>query len=93
MVIRIYNNQAPGDGGRIVGPFDLVHWGNGTYAQGILTVWHKSQSFGTVEEFIESLTSVYGSSDFTHGLNANGLWKLDAAVIAAEIIRPAENEA
>ena len=92
LVIRIHNKQERGAGGRIAGAFDIVHWGLGTYAQSILAVWHKSQSFGSVEDFIEALTSVAGSSDFTHGLNANGLWKLDAAVIADEIISSAGEE-
>jgi hypothetical protein len=90
LVVRIYNDQAPNEGGRIVGPFELVHWGTGTYAAEIQVVWHRQQTiFPSVVVFIDRLTSVSPESEFTHGLNANGLWLLDAETVASEIIKPA----
>jgi hypothetical protein len=86
LVIRVNDDQQPGDGGRIRGAIDVLHWGTGTYATEILKLWHITQSFSSVEQFIEALESDVGSTDFTHGLNPNGLWRLDAQNIAERII-------
>lgn len=86
VVVRIYNNQTPEEGGRIAGAFDLIQWGSGTYHREILKVWHTRNSFSSVKDFIELLESEFPKTRFSHGLNANGLWRLDAEAIAAEII-------
>jgi hypothetical protein len=85
IVVRIFNDQPSDEGGRIVGPFEVLHWGTGTYATDVLKLWHQQQSFASVEEFIDRLSSVAPGTEFTHGLNANGLWRLDPEIISNEI--------
>ncbi len=86
IVIRVLNDQPVGEGGRIKGPFELIHWGNGTYSNEVLKAWHHSQAFASVSNFIEALEETSPSTDFRHGLNANGLWRLDASAVATELI-------
>jgi hypothetical protein len=92
LVVRIYNGQEPGEGGRIVGAFEIIHWGEGTYSMDLLQASRQQSGYGSVGELIDVLSAETGKTDFTHGLNANGLWRLDAQTIADQIIGPTRDE-
>jgi hypothetical protein len=89
LVVRIFNDQEPGEGGRVAGAIEVVHWGQGKYADAVFQACSERSAFGSVDEFIRRVTSVPNAADFTHGLNANGLWRLDAESIADKIINSA----
>ncbi len=69
--IRLHKDQPMGDGGRIVGSFDLVQAGTGTYSsflEGIV-----EESFISANELITRVASKSGAQKCTHIVNRNTL--------------------
>lgn len=67
--IRIHKNQAPGNGGRIEGDFDLLEAGDGVYASYL----HEfvGDAFLSASELIENVARKSGAQKCTHILNRN----------------------
>lgn len=72
VAIQILASQSKGDGGRIRGPFILLHPGQGHYAAGIGALLQQRQ-FQTADEFLRALQRAPGCERATHILNANML--------------------
>lgn len=91
LMIRIREPQRCGAGGRITGGFDLLDCGSGFYSEHIRILRNHCRTFGSVDEFIDQLKSISGLSDFTHGLNANGLRKITDLEISENIEKSVDN--
>ncbi len=86
LLIQVFEEQPKNHGGRIRGPFRILHEGSGKYAAGIRAVMDTSSFFGQADEFIRRVASEDGCSDCTHVLNANALWRLDPVLIYDRIV-------
>ena len=86
LLIQVSEAQRSGSGGRIRGPFLVLHEGMGKYASGIRAVIESNSFFGKAEDFIRLVSKQDGCRDCTHVLNANALWKLDVGLIYDRII-------
>ncbi len=70
MRIKVHRDQPKGEGGRIVGSFDLLGSGNGTYASYLEEF--VGQSFHNAEELLHAIQAK-GAVKATHLLNRNCL--------------------
>lgn len=89
MLLHVFEPQLKGVGGRIRGPFRILHSGNGKYSSGIRSVIDRNSFFGSASEFVQLVAQQNGCGDCTHILNANALWKLDAGLIIEHILNGA----
>ena len=69
--LKVHQDQDPEKGGRIIGSFDLLEAGNGTYAQYFKPL--VGQSFCNAAELIDLVASDPNANKCRHVLNCNGL--------------------
>lgn len=81
LIIRVDEKQSAGLGGRIIGSFSVIAVGSGEYADALRQVFVKQASFTSIE-LVEAVRAS-GAVDFTHVVNANGFWRIDAGEIRA----------
>src|SRR5688572_7657892 len=86
MLVQVFERQRPGHGGKIRGPFRILHDGKGKYASGIVSVIDRGAFWGRVDDFLEAVNREPGCKDCTHVLNANALWRLDPDLIFDQIV-------
>jgi hypothetical protein len=91
LLVRVFESQFIGNGGRIRGAFRILAEGNGKYSEGIRAVIENNSIFEKASDFIKLVSAEDGCSDCTHILNANALWKLDVPAIQSGILADQAN--
>ena len=86
LAVEIVASQPIGEGGRIKGPFNILHAGNGRYADGINILLREQAAFQTASGFLLKLQELPGCAKATHILNANALRRAEAPEAAS--LRP-----
>ncbi|MEO0248736.1 MAG: hypothetical protein ABIN58_04195 [candidate division WOR-3 bacterium] len=71
LTIKVHEPQPHGKGGRIIGPFELLVAGTGTYAIHLRP--HEGKIFRSVEELLDTIRRHRGAEKATHILNRNCL--------------------
>lgn len=69
--VKVHRAQPAGNGGRIVGSFELVEAGTGAYAQYLLP--HEGKAFSSAHELLDEIRRHPGAGKCTHILNRNSL--------------------
>jgi hypothetical protein len=86
MFVQIFEKQLPGYGGKIRGPFRILHEGKGKYKSGIADVMSRLAFWGRADDFLDAVNREPGCKDCMHVLNANALWRVDADLIYDNIV-------
>jgi hypothetical protein len=85
LLVKVYQDQPAGSGGRVEGQVLLLHQGTGEYAEGIKMIARKT--FDSADACIQRLQQEPDGTGCSDILNADSLWQLDVNLINSCILK------